>query len=80
MSPVFRIEAFGEEGVAFPTLSDAMRDAPSHSEARVATSMYGVTLAEAQLASSPKRKRRYTWALTVAGCDVVAVRGWRVAS
>lgn len=76
---VVRIEQPGESAIDYPTLNDAMRSAPSHSEAQIATSLGGVVLAEAALepCSSEWLCPHYYWRPTVAGLDVLhgCVRG-----
>lgn len=77
---VYRIEAPGEAAIPFPTLEDAMRSAPSHSESTIATSLEGVCLAEAQ--PTPMVDVPFRWRPTVAGSDVLrnGVRGMERAS
>ena len=70
-SPVFRFEAAGEAGIPFPTLASAIHYAPTHAEARIATSAEGVVLAEA-VSYGPD----LAWLLTNAGRDVEAFSGW----
>lgn len=74
MSPVYRFEQAGENGIPFPSLAAAVRCMPSHGEARVATSVDGVVLAEARHVAGAGTMLQ--WVLTNAGRDVQDFTGW----
>lgn len=65
---VVRVEAEGEAAVSFPSLHEAMRLAPRHPEAFIATSLEGVHLADAMPVAGTGSV--LAWQLTFAGRDV----------
>lgn len=84
--PVYRIESAGESPVSFPTLARALAMPPRHSEACIATSLDGIHLADALPCSMEQASFVSAegvclcWRLTLAGSDVAAASGWRVAA